>query len=705
MTTTYKNARAGSETGLEGFFRPNSVAVIGASRDKNKWGRRVIDYTKRAGFRGSLYGVNHSVTAVTHEDGITLVPSLAAVDAPIDLAVIALPARLTPAAVEDCATSGVRAAVLAASGFSEISADGRDAERRMLDASARTGMRLLGPNGFGLFVAGAGLNLTPREDLPAGSVALATQSGNVAIALFAQAQRAGIGFSSCVGVGNQIDVSFGELLAHFAVDENCEAVALYVEGIPSAAGSALRDGLAACRRAGKPVVVLKAGHSVRGARTAATHTASLASDDRVWDALLSSEAAIRVRSTEQMIDVLSAARLPRIGRVLVLTDGGGDSVMAVDALADAGLPLADLSLDTMAAIDQLAPPGAPRSAERNPVTLDTAGGLEDDPLLLARCVEAAATDPAVDTVLISGVFGGYYHLRDRELACVQELLTLRNAGVSLVLQSAFADSGEEPLIRLREAGVPVFPTVQRLVRALSLLTHAAGYPSTSPDNAASDTVTPQLLSVEDTHQLLQRYGIQLPAFAILDQPSAVQATADEWKYPVCLKLADTNVAHKSDVGGVILDIETPEELLSSAQRLWAQFPGAPLLLMPMLSKGAELLLGTRTDQIFGPVSVVGRGGIWAEVDPDVALAVGVLTTEAARDAILSLRCAPTLTGHRGQPPADINSVARVLSALSRLAIDRPDLSVDLNPVITYPEGFAIADARIAHRQDAGGRVA
>jgi acyl-CoA synthetase (NDP forming) len=216
----------GTAPGLDALFAPQSVAVIGASRDPHKWGRRVIDYTRRAGFAGALYGVNPSAGRDAVLPGARLVRGLEEIGERVDLAVIALPARATPAAVRDCATAGVRAAVLAASGFGELGGAGQAAEEEMRAAAARAGMRLLGPNGFGLYVAASGLNLTPREDVPPGQVALLTQSGNVAIALSGEASRAGLGFSVCAGVGNQADVGFGELLSYVAGDTSTRAAAL-----------------------------------------------------------------------------------------------------------------------------------------------------------------------------------------------------------------------------------------------------------------------------------------------------------------------------------------------------------------------------------------------------------------------------------------------------------------------------------------------
>ena len=370
------------------MFRPRVVAVVGASRDPAKWGRRVLEYTGRAGFGGALYGVNPGV-ADLNVPGVTTVPALADIDEPIDLAVLARPASATAELLEECADLGVRSVLVPAAGFGELGGEHLAAEQRIVARAREAGIRLLGPNTFGMFIASSRVNLTPREHIPRGSVAMLSQSGNVVVGMYEQARQAGIGFSACVGVGNQVDVGLGELLGYFASDPGSDAVAVYVEGLRGS-GAEFRAGLAACRAAGKPVVVLKAGRTRHAASAVATHTGALASDERVWQAVLADAGAIQVGSTQDLVDALAVAcSVGRHGgRAMVITDGGGDSVMAIDWLTASGLSMATLSARTRARLDELIPAAAPRAEGRNPVTLDTAGGVEDDPMLLARCAIA-----------------------------------------------------------------------------------------------------------------------------------------------------------------------------------------------------------------------------------------------------------------------------------------------------------------------------
>ncbi len=690
------NGSAEARTGLDYMFRPSVIAVVGASRDPAKWGRRILEYTGRAGFGGALYGVNPQV-ADLNVPGVTTVPALADIGQPIDLAVLARPASATAELLEECAALGVRSVLITAAGFGELGGEHLAAEQRIVARAREAGIRLLGPNTFGMFIAASRVNLTPREHIPPGSIAMLSQSGNVVVGMYEQARQAGIGFSACVGVGNQVDVGLGELLAYFAGDPGSEAVAVYVEGLRGS-GSEFRAGLAACRAAGKPVVVLKAGRSRHAASAVATHTGALASDERVWQAVLADAGTIQVGSTQDLVDTLAVACSVgrHRGRAMVITDGGGDSVMAIDWLTATGLSMANLSARTRAGLDELIPAAAPRAEGRNPVTLDTAGGVEDDPMLLARCARLAAEDDGVDVIVAGGLFGGYPKMLDGELACAAELIKLHQSGHRLVMQSAFALSDAEPLLALRRAGIVVLPTIDRVARALS----GTLLPATSHDGTRAGTVGQAapaagsvVLPVAESIELLRGSGIDLPPISVVRTPKELATIAATACYPACVKIADTAVAHKSDVGGVFLNLADAAQVELAARELWARFPGSPLLMMPSLPGGTEFLVGTGNDPVFGPFVVVGKGGIWAETDADLAILMTPVDEKSALRALLSLRCAPTFTGHRGRPAIDLAAMAGLLVAMSGLAAEHPELSVESNPVIAYADGYAVADVR------------
>lgn len=682
---------------LDSLLRPQSIAIIGASRDAQKRSRRVARYTRNAGFSGTLIGVNPSINEGYVAESLPFVRGLEALAEPVDLAYIALPAALTPAAVEACVAAGIRGAVLAASGFGETGDDGQALDQRMRDAVESSGMRLLGPNGFGLYLADSGVNLTTIEHIPSGDVALVSQSGNFAIALIQQARQAGFGFAACVGVGNQLDIGFPELLRYFAQDSLTRVIACYIEGIPEGQTQAFLDALGACANAKKRVVVMKAGTSVAGANVAATHTGALATNSHAWDALFLSGAAIRVHSSEEMADTLAMARYldSRPERLFVLTNGGGDSVMSIDAIVDADLRLSRLSEASIIALDSISPPDAPRTASGNPTTLDGAGGVSDDPVVLARATEIAANDPNVDAVIISSVFGAYHHRRDEEMECVSELLRIHDSGVPILFHSAFAHADEKPLMRLRSGGIPVYSTVQRLVTALSRIpahSRNEGGEKIAPSAAPAQAIQGTPLSTLEIVTELTGAGVDLPDIKVCTDLSALEGHLKGTEYPICIKLASGAVSHKSDVGGVYLNIGDAGEGRRTAQALWKKFPDAQLLVMPMLKQGFEILVGTTKDPVIGPLVTVGRGGIWTEIENDVAIRLAPLSFSEAREAILTLRCAPIICGRRS-PELDLDALATVVSRLSVYAVENPDISLEMNPIMLYEDGYAVADLR------------
>ncbi|MHB8191113.1 MAG: acetate--CoA ligase family protein [Ferrimicrobium sp.] len=685
---------------LSKLFEPSSLVVIGASANPYKWGNRVLALTVESGFQGRLFGVNPSPGGIVI-NGVQVVASLDEIPGEIDLAMVTLPAELVTSAVEHCGDRGVGVVVIPSSGFSELGETGRESEQRIMRTARESGMRILGPNCIGVFCAHSGVGLLPRRDIPHGDIAIATQSGNFSIAVFGEARAAGIGLSSCVGVGNQIDISLGELLSYYASDDWTRAVGLYVEGIPRGFSQHFLDGMEACAEAGKPVVILKSGASQAGAQVAHTHTSSLAADDRLWDAALRRYGAIRSHSVQDMVDFLTAATRVKCsyGRSAVLTDGGGDSVMATDALDQVDLGLAQLSTQTQERLEKLIPTGAPRMNGSNPATLDTPGGLQDSPMLLSSCARVVADDAGVDVIVIGGVFGGYRDHRDEELSCVEELIRVHRNYKPIMVQSAYCLSDEEPIVRLKEAGIAVYPTIQRLVAALATRTSVR-------DERTAEGIAdrPEVqdggrqIPIEQAAAMLRERGVLLPEFWCVRNVAELAAVIECVPYPACLKLADPEIIHKSDVGGVRLGLVDGAALQREAEKLWDDFPGSLLQLMPMLSSGFEILVGTIDDPTFGPTVVVGRGGIWTEVDPDVSMELAPIDLVRAEQAILRLRMAPALQGGRGQAPLDIAALASLLVQVGSLALEERDLSVDLNPVFLYSSGYAVADLRIVTRR-------
>ena len=685
---------------LEPLLYPASIAVLGASRDPRKWGQRVIRYSRAAGFQGPIFAVNPHATE-KDIPAATVIPDVADASVPVSCAFLALPRDQVLASVERCCTTGVKTIVVAASGFGESSESGEVIERQILQIARGAGTRVVGPNCFGVFSASGRVNLTPFEYVPPGRVALASQSGNIAAELFLVGRRLGIGFSHCVGVGNQLDVGFGDLLGAYAQDPASDVVALYVEGLADDDRERFLGGLQMCREAGKPVVVIKAGASSAAAAVARTHTRSMAADDRVWDAALRQLGAIRVSSVSEMSDVLVCALHPtRLGRrVAIVTDGGGDSVLATDSLAGTRLEQATFSPDTIKRLAGLIPPAAPRSDGMNPLTLDTAGGVEDDPQILARCLEVIARDPGVDTVVVSGLFGTYSEVRSEELAAAEAMRRIiAEHPVGLVLHSPLDAAASEPLTLLAESGVPVFDSVDRALRAVERVAVNHGN-EPGPDAAAShgrDRSPAQhaQLRVDDARELLESVGIETPPFKIVTDVEGLVSAAADLGLPLCIKTADPRVLHKSDVDGVFVDLDSDRAVEAVARRMWSVDPQQPLLVMPSYPRTFEFLVGGFSDPHFGPVVILGQGGVLTEIEADTVLVVRDFSRPAVEAALQGLRCYPALTGYRGRPELSIDSLCQLTAGMAELLAKHPTVTVDLNPVLLYVDRYVVADIRV-----------
>lgn len=706
VTSTPNAEREPGADGLDALLEPRSVAILGLSDQRRTWGNRAIRACAQAGFRG-VYGVSPRAPLEGFE-GIEIVSGLGEIPGPVDCALVAVSNQNTLSAVEACAAHGVRAAVVVSIGFGELGGRGAELERRLAGVAGAAGMRLLGPNCIGTFRARSGVCFMPFVP-PAGSVALVTQSGNVAAYLSLLARHYQFGLSTCVGVGNQADVSVADVLGWLAGDAETSTVALYAEGLPAGTGGRFIDGLRACADAGKPVIVLHGGETDVGSSTAGTHTGSLAGNAEMWHAVLDRHGAVRVRSVPELAEAIVAAEtVPRFaGPVMVLTDGGGDSVLTVDALSRSGIPLARLSNATRQELSALLPPGSPQHDGLNPVTLDAPGGLQDDPMLLARCATAAIRDRGVRALVIVGLFGGYAAHRPAELEAAARLTELRRSGMPVLVASAY-DGVDEPVISaLRSGGVAVYASSEQLVSALATRVQQArwdGLPVPGPVPAATrDRWPAAVLPIDDARRRLMEAGIPCPDMRTVGPGGDLEAACRGFAPPLCLKLDLAGLTHKSDVGGVHLGLD-PGGVRETAAGLWSKYPQATLVVMPTFRSGFEMLVGITWDEIFGPAVVVGRGGIWAEVERDVAVIVQPASRAEYLRAVSRLRCYPMIAGARGQPPLDTEALTDLLEAMGRLAARSGHVTVDLNPVILYEHGLAIVDFTVADLGDRhGGR--
>jgi acetyltransferase len=698
---------------LDHLFQPRSVAVIGVSRRADGVGTLVWRNLREAGFAGPMWAVNHRPFAL---DADTVYASVDALPAAPDLAVICTPAASVPELVAQLGRKGTRAAIVLTAGLREGRLDdGRSLEQAMLDAARPHLLRILGPNCIGALVPGCALNASfaPGQALP-GELAFVTQSGALATAMLDWAHPRGIGFSHFISLGDSADVDFGDLLDYLASDPHTRAILLYIESVKHA-----RKFMSAARAAArnKPVVLVKSGRRPDGARAAASHTGALAGSDPVFDAAVRRAGMLRVDTLEDLFDAAQTlARVPgwRGPRLAVLTNGGGAGVLAADTLG--GGELATLSPATLAQLDTCLPATWSRG---NPV--DIIGDAPPQRYTDALRVLLAASE--VDGVLLMHAPTAIAAPSDIAQAC---LPLLRDAGKPVLA----CWLGGERVATARKLfdthGMAGYTTPERATAAWLQLRdfHAAQtallqLPESRPElqfpdrDGARALVQAALaegrewLDELDAKQLLHAYGIPCVATERVSDVTAALAAAQRIGYPVALKIVSPEVLHKSDVGGVALDLGDASALRAAAQRMHervlkavpnAQLIGFTVQAMAVRPQAVETIVGIASDPVFGPVLLFGEGGTAVEVRADRAIALPPLNAVLARELIGRTRVAALLRGYRARPAANQNAIVDVLLRLSQLASDlAPVAELDINPLLVDAAGAMALDARVRVR--------
>jgi acyl-CoA synthetase (NDP forming) len=680
---------------VDALFAPRSVAVLGASDDARKWGNWLARGALRGAHRRPAYLVNRRAGTVLGQPSFR---SLRELPGPADLVVIAVPASGLDAAVDDALAAGARAIVAITAGRHE-SADAVAAQTALVARVRAAGAVLLGPNCLGVMDAGEQLELA-TADLPAGAIGLVSQSGNLALELGLLAERDGLGFSRFASLGNQIDLGATELLVELARHEPTRLIALYVEDFGD--GRAFARAARTAVDSGKPVVALAIGGGAVTARAVASHTGALASDDAAIDAAFAAAGVHRVHTPRELIDVSSALLrcAPMTGRrVAVLADGGGHGSIAADQAERHGLEVPELS----AALQRAIVVGLPDAAAvSNPV--DVAGGAEQDVHTFDRIARRLLDSGELDALLVTGYFGGYEEYGPataaeelRTAAMLSEVHTSTRR--PLVVHTMYPTGGAASA--LREAGVPVYATIEQAAAALRALARSTGRVATGgipalPAPAAAVAAD----GYAAARELLVAGGVPFVAARIVDRDQGVDAlaaAADGLGYPVVVKAL--GLLHKSDAGGVALGLRDREAVRAAHKDLTERLhpPTFSVEAMAPIGDGAELLIGARWDPRLGPVALAGAGGVYAELLSDSAVALAPVSPEQAGALIASLRIAPLLRGARGQPALDLAAAARALSALSHVAAAHPELAeLEVNPLLVLPSGALALDARFVH---------
>ncbi len=685
---------------LTALFEPRSVAVIGASRDPSKVGGSVLANLRAAGFEGRVVPVNAAADIV---QGLAAAPSLLAVDGPIDLAVVAVPAPAVLPTLKECAAKSVGAAVVITAGFRESGAEGRAREAELAAWLRAQPLRVLGPNCLGWIRPSRRLNVTFAPGMPrTGTIAFVSHSGALATAILDWARDRHLGFSLFASLGNQVDLNESDLLDAVAADAETRVVVGYIEGV--ADGRRFFEALRAAA-AVKPVILLKTGRSVEGARAVASHTGALAGSDQAFDAAVRQAGAVRARTVEELFDLargLASQPLPRGRRLLVVTNGGGVGIVATDAAREAGLEVAPLAAGTQARLRAGLPPTA---SVGNPVDLvgdaDAARygnalravGPSADAALILMTAQAATDSLGVARAVIGAV-------RDWPIPVAAALV-----GGARVAPGVRA---------LEDAGIPCYPFPEPAVLTLAGMAlvserrreRAVAVSSPAPPPEASAHVAALRrggatgLGWCELGPLLAAYGIPAASSEVASTPDEAAAAATRLGAPVALKLLSPDISHKTDVGGVRLGLGTAEAVREAAVAMLARVrrdqPMATIrgLLVQRMVSGRELLLGVVRDPQFGPLVVVGFGGIYVEVLRDTAMRLAPLTPSEALAMLDELRMAPVLRGVRGEPPVDRAALAEVIVRFARLGVNVPELAeIELNPLMASPAGAIAVNAR------------
>jgi acetyltransferase len=680
-------------TGLDALFRPRSVAVIGASRRPGSIGYEVLHNLVTGGFAGKVFPVNPGAD-VLHS--IKCHRSVTAISDPVDLAVIVIPKPGVPAAIQQCARKGVGAVVVITAGFKETGPEGAQLEARIVDIARRNGMRLVGPNCMGIQNAleevrmNASFSRTfPRE----GPAAFVSQSGAMGEAILAQADQINLGMSMFVSMGNRADVSANDLLDYWSDDPNIRCILLYLESFGNP-----RNFVPIARRVSrkKAIVTVKSGRSKAGALAASSHTGALAGADVAADALLKECGVQRVDSIEELFDValaLSKLPLPKGPRVAVLTNAGGPAILATDALVRWGLEVAPLEESTRARLRETL---VPEASVRNPIDM-VAGATAEN---YRTSLELLLADSTVDMVLsifvppvthdpVVVAHAVFEAARESEKPVV---------GCFMSRDEVMRDISRET----DQDWVPVYLFPESAVRALAaleerrrILTRKEGKLRRFRVNRGQvDAVLrPGWLGVAERRALSRAYGIKPVPGGLARSPSEAVEIASKVGYPVVMKMSAPGVTHKSEVGGVMLDVADEESVRAGFDKLMV--PDAEgVNVQKMLRGGREVVLGFTSDPAYGPILMFGLGGIYVEVLKDVSFALCPVSDVRAREMIREIKGWPILAGVRGQAGIDEDGLVDLIQRISQMALDQPRIAeLEINPVLCFPDGVVPVDMR------------
>jgi acyl-CoA synthetase (NDP forming) len=689
-------ARTSTEVDLAPLFSPRSIAIVGATPDIGKPGGRCLDFLVRFGFPGAVYPINPRYPQIA---GLNAYPDLAAIPEPVDLVLIVIAAHQVPDALEAAAKAGARAAIVFSSGFREVGESGAVLERQLTEIASRHGLAVLGPNCLGYVDVGARLPATFSTALQAGvepvpgRIAFISQSGAMGAAIFGVAQAAGIGVSVFASTGNESSLLYRDVLRHFGADDRLSVLLGYVEGVSD--GRDFIDAVRFAREHGKSVVLLKVGRSDAGKLAAQSHTGAMAGNEEAWDAALRRAGAIRASSPSNLLDiamVLEGSPRPAGNRLGIVSMSGGAGVLMADRASELGLAIPVLSAHTQDLLSTVLPAGCSLT---NPVDFGAAYGT---PAAIEQTVRIVAESDDVDIALLflglSPNLGGDIEARLAEVA--------QSTAKPLIV--VWLGGPQDAVRDLRRRGIPTYgDPITATEMAAILWRSTQALPADSRPDPSQTTLRTQLtelkengrtaLSESETKMLLAQYGLPIARELVARTAQEAVDHAGQLGGRLAVKVDAPELAHKSDIGGVVLnvgadDVSAAFDQVVGAARTAGVEPRGAVIAQMAPPDGIELLIGARWDEQFGPLIVVGAGGTTSEVAHDTAVDLAPIDADRAAQMINSLRIAPLLHGFRGEPKRDLRAAAQAVAALSRFAADAGSVlrEIDINPLTVYAQG-------------------
>jgi acetyl coenzyme A synthetase (ADP forming)-like protein len=702
------DTRKAEDKSLWPFFEPRTVAVIGASRDREKIGHSVLKNLASSGYAGKILPVNPN----THEIlGFECYASARDIEVPIDLAVIVVPARVVPAVMEDLIARECRACVLITAGFKEIgSREGVELQERIASMARESGMRIMGPNCFGVINPHNGLNATFGRDMPGrGHMAFVSQSGALCAAVLDWALGVDIGFSKIISMGNEADLTEVDFMEALARDEKTKVILGYIEGVKDG-----RRFLEAAERITreKPIVLIKAGGTAAGARAAASHTGSLAGSEKAFRAAFKQAGIVAATSIEELFDIgagFACQQVPRGLRLAIISNAGGAAIMASDAAERMGLSLPHLSGATVSYLREKMPPEV---SVNNPVDLIGDADVER----YRTATEAVMLDENIDgSVIILSPQAA------TEVDQTAELIGDLAERVDKPVLTSFMGrvSLEEAHSILKKHSVPNYSYPERAVNAFrAMAEYSLWLQSPRPEPMRFSVDRQQVLDLlarafdegrtemadTDGRRILKAYGFRTPETILARTSKEAIEAAEKIGMPVVMKIAAKDILHKTDLGGVAVGLRTPEEIRLSFLEMTTRAHGylvEGVNVQEMIVGGKEMILGMSCDSTFGPLLLFGLGGIYVETLKDTSFRIAPVNEDEARRMIREIRSYSILEGTRGEPPSDTDAIIEYILRMSQLVTEVPSIvELDINPLMVLPQGAVAVDCRMVIKEDA-----